>query len=166
MSSRLAGKVALVTGGNSGIGRAIALLAAAEGAQVVIAARDAARGAAVVQAIQQSGGAAHFIAADLCVEHQVQALIREAVAEYGALHVIVNCAGAGAKRSGVTAADSPRARWDKLVNVNFTAAYLVAAHGLPELRRAGGGAIVNISSTAAVHGNYGVYGAAKAGVDG
>lgn len=166
MSTRFKDRVALVTGGNSGIGRAIALRTAAEGAKVVIAARDAARGAATAQAIQAAGGAALFLAADLRDESQVQSVIGRTIAEHGALHVIINCAGAGAKLSGVTAEDSPAARWEKLVNVNFAATYLVAAHGLPELRRAGGGAIVNISSTAAIHGNYGLYGAAKTGVEG
>jgi NAD(P)-dependent dehydrogenase (short-subunit alcohol dehydrogenase family) len=88
------------------------------------------------------------------------------IAEFGALHVVINNAGAGAKRSGVSADDEPGVRWGKLVAANLTTTYLVSAHALPELRRAGGGAIVNISSTAAIHGNYGTYGAAKAGVEG
>ncbi len=166
MGTRLKDKVTLVTGGNSGIGRAIALLAAEEGARVVIVARDVVRDTATVEAIRQIGGAAIVVAADLRDEAQVQATITRTIAEYGALHVIVNNAGAGAKRSGVLAEDPPGIRWQKIVNANFTSAYLVSAHGLPEMRRAGGGAIVNISSTAAVHGNYGIYGAAKSGVEG
>jgi NAD(P)-dependent dehydrogenase (short-subunit alcohol dehydrogenase family) len=106
------------------------------------------------------------VAADLRDELQVQQVIERTLAEYGALHVVVNNAGAGAKLSGVEAGDSPAVRWNKLVSSNFTITYLVSAQALPELRRAGGGAIVNISSTAAVHGNYGIYGAAKAGVEG
>jgi NAD(P)-dependent dehydrogenase (short-subunit alcohol dehydrogenase family) len=163
---RLKDKVTLVTGGNSGIGRCIALLAAEEGAKVVIAARDRVRGEETVQAMQNRGGEALFIAADLRDEHQIQRLVKDIIEAYGALHVVVNNAGAGAKRSGVEASDSPGARWSKLVGPNFTTTYLVSAYALPELHRAGGGAIVNISSTAAVHGNYGIYGAAKAGVEG
>ncbi len=163
---RLKDKVTIVTGGNSGIGRSIALLAGAEGAQIVIAARDQARGDETVARVRQGGGEAIFIAADLRVEEQVQALIQQTVAHYGRLDVVVNNAGAGAKRSGVQAADRPHTRWQKLVDANFLTTYLVSAHALPAIRRAGGGAIVNISSTATVHGNYGIYGAAKAGVEG
>jgi NAD(P)-dependent dehydrogenase (short-subunit alcohol dehydrogenase family) len=165
MTKRLHDKVTLVTGGNSGIGRGIALLAAEEGARVVIAARDVERGAAVVQTIRQAGGTAIFLAADLRDEAQVQRVIAKTIAEYGMLNVVINNAGAGAKRSGVAAEDSPGTRWEKLVGANLTTTYLVSAYALPELRKAGG-AIVNISSTAAVHGNYGVYGAAKTGVEG
>jgi NAD(P)-dependent dehydrogenase (short-subunit alcohol dehydrogenase family) len=163
---RLKDKVTLVTGGNSGIGWGIARLAAAEGARVVIAARDRSRGETAAETLRKSGAEAVFVAADLREEDPVSGLIRQTIDDFGALHVVVNNAGAGAKRSGVTAEDGPGARWGKLVSANLTAAYLVSAHALPELRRAGGGAIVNISSTAAIHGNYGTYGAAKAGVEG
>jgi len=163
---RLKDKVTLVTGGNSGIGRSIALLAAEEGAKVVIAARDRPRGEETVRAMRKRDGEALFVAADLRDEHQIQRLVKEIIAAYGALHIVVNNAGAGAKRSGIEDSDTPGARWSKLVGANFTTTYLVSAYALPELRRAGGGAIVNISSTAAVHGNYGIYGAAKAGVEG
>jgi NAD(P)-dependent dehydrogenase (short-subunit alcohol dehydrogenase family) len=166
MNRRLESRVTLVTGGNSGIGRGIALLAAEEGASVVIAARDEARGSQTVAAIRQAGGVATFVAADLRDEAQAARAVQHAVMTYGALHVVVNNAGAGAKRSGVEVTDAPGTRWNKLVDANLTATYLVSAYALPELRRSGGGAIVNISSTAAVHGNYGVYGAAKAGVEG
>jgi NAD(P)-dependent dehydrogenase (short-subunit alcohol dehydrogenase family) len=163
---RLKDKVTLITGGNSGIGRSIALLAAEEGAKVVIAARTVASGEATVEAIQQAGGQAIFVSADLRDEAQVQRVIKQTITAYGALHVVVNNAGAGAKLSGIKADDGPGVRWHKLVSANFTTTYLVSAYAMPELRRAGGGAIVNISSTAAVHGNYGIYGGAKAGVEG
>jgi NAD(P)-dependent dehydrogenase (short-subunit alcohol dehydrogenase family) len=163
---RLKNKVILVTGGNSGIGRGIALLAAEEGAKVVIAARGVSGNQDTAQTIRQEGGEAIFIPADLRDEAQVQRVIEETVTQYGALHGVVNNAGAGSRLSGVEAEDGPGVRWNKLVSANFTLTYLVSAHALPALRRAGGGAIVNISSTAAVHGNYGIYGAAKAGVEG
>lgn len=163
---RLQDKVTLVTGGNSGIGQAIALLAATEGAKVVIAARGLSGNQDTAQLIRQAGGEATFIAADLRDETQVQQVIQKTIATYGALHIVVNNAGAGAKLSGIEATDSPLVRWRKLVEANFTTSYLVSAEAMPELRRAGGGAIVNISSTAAVHGNYGIYGAAKSGVEG
>jgi NAD(P)-dependent dehydrogenase (short-subunit alcohol dehydrogenase family) len=132
----------------------------------VIAARDAGRGAATLAAIHQINGKAIFVPADLRDEAQVQNVIARTLAEYGTLQVVINNAGAGVKRSEVQPADSPGTRWQKIVDANFTSAYLVSAHALPELRRAGGGAIVNISSTAAMHGNYGIYGAAKSGVEG
>jgi NAD(P)-dependent dehydrogenase (short-subunit alcohol dehydrogenase family) len=163
---RLKEKVTIVTGGNSGIGRSIALLAAEEAAHVIIAARNQARGEETAQEIRKQGGSAIFVATDLRAEDQVQALIEQAVARYGRIDVVVNNAGAGAKRSGVQADDSPAVRWQKLVHANFLTTYLVSAHALTEMRKARSGAIVNISSTAAVHGNYGIYGAAKTGVEG
>jgi NAD(P)-dependent dehydrogenase (short-subunit alcohol dehydrogenase family) len=163
---RLKDKVVLVTGGNSGIGRSIVALAAEEGARIVIAARTVAAGEATVQAVRESGGEAIFVPADLRDEGQVEQVIKQAIAAFGVLNVVVNNAGAGAKLSGVQPEDGPGDRWNKLVRANFMTTYLVSAHAMPELRRAGGGAIVNISSTAAVHGNYGLYGAAKTGVEG
>jgi NAD(P)-dependent dehydrogenase (short-subunit alcohol dehydrogenase family) len=163
---RLKDRVTLVTGGSSGIGWGIAKLAAEEGAKVVIAARDRARGETAAHTLMQAGADAIFFSADLRDETQVRQLVKQTTAHFGALHVVINNAGAGAKRSGVAADDEPGERWNKLVAANLTSTYLVSAYALPELRRAGGGAIVNISSTAAIHGNYGIYGTAKAGVEG
>lgn len=163
---RLEGKVTLVTGGSSGIGWGIARLAAGEGARVVIVARDRARGETAAHTLRQSGADAIFLSADLRDEVQVRDVVKQIIADFGALHVVINNAGAGAKRSDVTADDEPGVRWSKLVAANLTSAYLVSAYALPELRLGRGGAIVNISSTAAIHGNYGTYGAAKAGVEG
>ncbi|HMN31157.1 MAG TPA: SDR family NAD(P)-dependent oxidoreductase [Caldilineaceae bacterium] len=160
------GKVALITGGNGGIGRSIAELAVAEGVTVMITGRDVARGEATVEALRQAGGQAHFLPADLSQEEQVRQVVERTIEAFGALHIVVNNAGAGAQKSGVQKEDAPGVRWQKLVGANFTSTYLVSAYALPHLRTAGGGAIVNISSTAAIHGNYGIYGAAKAGVEG
>lgn len=163
---RLHNKVALITGGNSGIGRSIAELAVAEGAQVVITGRNTERGQATEQALRQAGGEARFVAAELSDEAQVRTVIEQTVATFGALHIVVNNAGGGAQKSGVQPADGPGARWNKIIGGNLSSAYLVASYALPHLRQAGNGAIVNISSTAAIHGNYGIYGTAKAGVEG
>ena len=163
---RLQDKVTLITGGNGGIGRSIAELAISEGARVVITGRNVARGEETLQALHRAGGQALFVAADLSQEEQARRVVDQTIAEFGALHVVANNAGAGAQKSGVQPEDGPGTRWDKLVGANLTSTYLVSAYAMPELRKAGGGAIVNISSTAAVHGNYGIYGAAKAGVEG
>jgi NAD(P)-dependent dehydrogenase (short-subunit alcohol dehydrogenase family) len=156
----------LVTGGNGGIGRSIAELAVAEGAKVVISGRNVARGEETAQALGQAGGQVRFVQAELSDEAQARHVIDRALSEFGALHVVINNAGAGAQKSGVQPSDGVGVRWNKLVGANFTSAYLVSAYAMPHLRAAGGGAMVNISSTAAIHGNYGIYGAAKAGVEG
>ncbi len=155
-------KVALVTGGNSGIGRGIVHRFLREGAAVAIAARDRDKGAAVLREAAELGGEAAFFAVDLAEEDAVAEMIEAVLARFGRLEIVVNNAGLGSRRSGVEPADPPGARWRKLRGPNLDAAYFVSAHALPALVRAGGGAMVNISSTAARHGNWGLYGVAKA----
>lgn len=162
---KLEEQIALVTGGNSGIGRAIALRAAAEGARVAITGRDPAKGARVLAELRAAGADAEFIAADLCDERQAKDLVAAVADRFGGLHVVVNNAGAGARRSAVRAEDGPGERLTKVMAANFGAAYHVAAHALPLLQAGGGGSIVNISSTAALHGTWGNYGIAKAAVE-
>ncbi len=159
-------KVALVTGGNSGIGRGIVHRFLREGAALAIAARDRAKGAAVLREAAEMGGEAAFFAVDLTQEDAVAETIEAVLARFGRLDVVINNAGVGGSRSGVEPGDPPGRRWQKLRGPNLDATYLVSAHALPALRRAGGGAMVNISSTAAFHGNWGLYGVAKAGVEG
>ena len=159
-------KVALVTGGNSGIGRGIVHRFLREGAAVAIAARDPAKGAAVLREAAEMGGEAAFFAVDLAQEDAVAEMIEAVLARFGRLEIVVNNAGLGSRRSDVEPADPPGERWRKLRGPNLDAAYFVSAHALPALARAGGGAMVNISSTAARHGNWGLYGVAKAGVEG
>jgi NAD(P)-dependent dehydrogenase (short-subunit alcohol dehydrogenase family) len=162
---RLQDKVVLVTGGNSGIGRGIVRCAVAEGARVALAGRDAQKGADTLEEIRASGGEADFFAGDLSQESDAQALVEQACQRFGRLDVVVNNAGAGSRRCGVEAADGPGVRLRKLMGPNLEAAYYVSAYAMPALKAAGGGAIVNISSTATFHGNWGSYGVAKAGIE-
>jgi NAD(P)-dependent dehydrogenase (short-subunit alcohol dehydrogenase family) len=161
----LEGKITLVTGGNSGIGRAIALRAAAEGARVAITGRDLTKGARVLAELHAAGAEADFIAADLGDESQAARVVAAVAARFGGIDVVVNNAGGGTRHSDVAAQDGPGERLRKLMRANLDAAYHVAAHALPVLRAGGGGSIVNISSTAALHGTWGTYGIAKAAVE-
>jgi len=158
-------RTVLVTGGNSGIGRAIALRAAAEGARLAICGRDPEKGVATLAELRRSGAEAEFFQTNVADEAQAKALIASVVARFGELHVLVNNAGAGARRSGIESSDSPGERWRKILGPNLEGAYYIAAYALPVLKAAGGGAIVNISSTATFHGNWGTYGVAKAGLE-
>lgn len=164
MSQAFANKVALVTGGNSGIGRAIALQLAAEGAEVLLVGRDPAKGAAVEREIAALGSRARFWPVELGDAAAVSRLVSEVTARHGALHVLVNCAGGGDRKMGVTGESDALDRWNKVSGGNFLSAYLVTTGLVDHMPR--GGAIVNISSTASLHGNYGLYGAFKAGLEG
>jgi NAD(P)-dependent dehydrogenase (short-subunit alcohol dehydrogenase family) len=158
------GKTALVTGGNSGIGRVIALTLARAGARVIIVARDPAKGARVVAEIESTGGHAEFNSVDLASATAVDAL-RDRLA-LPALDLLVNNAGIGLRRAAVSPDMSASQRWEALRGPNLDAAYLTSAAFLPALANSPHGAIVNISSTAALHGNWGLYCVAKAGVEG
>ena len=162
---RLKDKVVLVTGGNSGIGRGIVMAAAEDGAAVALAGRDPAKGQETLERLAGRGTEAVFLPGNIAEEAEAEALVGATVAHFGRLDVLVNCAGAGARRSGVAADDGPGARLRKIMGPNLEAAYYVAAYALPALKAAGGGAIVNISSTATFHGNWGTYGVAKAGIE-
>jgi len=162
---KLKDQVVLVTGGNSGIGRSIALASAAEGARVFITGRDLAKGARVLAELRSVGGDAAFLGADLGDEQQAADLVAAVVKRFGCLHVVVNNAGSGALRTPVRAEDPPGERLRKVMSANLGAAYNVAAHSLPVLKSSGGGSIVNISSTSALHGTWGTYGIAKAAVE-
>ncbi len=162
---RLKDRIALVTGGNSGIGRGIALRFAAEGARVAITGRDAHKGNTVLHELQALGCDAWFCAANLAVEAEATRLVAAVATHYGGLDILVNNAGAGARRSAVLEGDSAGVRLHKLLEANLLGAYYVSAAALPLLGSRGSGAIVNISSTAALHGTWGNYGIAKAGVE-
>lgn len=162
---RFAGKVILVTGGTTGIGFGIAKRAAAEGARVAIVGRDAAKAAAAVENLRLDGADASAFAADIGIEENARNVIADIVAQLGRLDVVVNNAGAGARRSGIERTDTPGERLAKIMSANLNSAYFVSAYAMPALKAAGRGAIVNISSTATLHGNWGSYGIAKAALE-
>src|SRR5881628_2632708 len=140
---RLSGKVALITGGASGMGRSEATIFAREGARVVVGDVLEADGHEVAEKIAAAGGQARFVRLDVTSETDWQAAVNTTVASFGKLDVLVNNAGI----SGTFDPDTTStAAWDTLMNVNAKGVFLGMKHAVPALQRAGGGAIVNISS--------------------
>lgn len=167
MTDRLKGKVALVTGGGSGIGRAAALAYAREGARVVVVDVNPERGQATVDAIDSSNTRATFFKADVSQQTDVEAMINRTVEVYGRLDCAFNNAGIeGAV--GVATSDYPEDTWDNVINVNLKGVWLCMKHELAQMLRQGGGAIVNTASVAGlVGGTFGsAYYASKHGVVG
>jgi NAD(P)-dependent dehydrogenase (short-subunit alcohol dehydrogenase family) len=160
---RIKGKVAIVTGGTSGIGLAIARLFAKEGAQVSIAARDESKGKETVEMILKDGGEAIFIRTDVSREEDVKNLVNTTVKTYKRLNVLVNAAGI--YETG-TAIDTSEELWDRVININMKGTFLTMKYAIPEMIRSGGGSIINISSVGGVCGAYNelAYGASKGGV--
>ncbi|MRW87313.1 glucose 1-dehydrogenase [Pseudoduganella sp. FT26W] len=144
MSSTLQGKVALVTGAGSGIGRAVALKYAAEGAKVVVSDINAKGGNDTVAAIKEAGGDAIFVHADTSLPADNQALVAATVAHYGALHIACNNAGVGAPPADIGEYDI--ASWDKVIGINLSGVFYGMRYQIAALLDAGGGAIVNMAS--------------------
>ena len=159
------GKVALITGGNSGIGRGIVHRFVRAGATVAFVGRNQEKGDAVLAEVHELGGQGAFFAVDLADESAVIKLVDDVSNRFDRLDVVVNNAGIGSRRGGIEKSDPPGVRWQKLRGPNLDSTYFVSAYTLPLLERSGGGAIVNISSTATLHGNWGLYGVAKAAVE-
>lgn len=165
---RLAGKVALITGAGSGVGRAAAVLFAREGASVVAAGRTE---ATVRETAEIVGDRCIPVLCDVRDERDVEAAVRIAVERFGALHVAVNNAAIGySAEPGVSMGptlDTPSDDWRTVLDINLTSAYLVAKHAIPLIIDAGGGAVVNVSSINALRGSNRAhaYGAAKAGMN-
>ncbi len=159
-------RVAIVTGSGSGIGQAIALRFAAEGAKVVVSDINEQGGVATVESITRAGGQATFFKADTSSPQDCEALVQEAVGRYGALHVAVNNAGIGGPIAPV--GEYPIEGWDKVISVNLSGVFYGMRYQLDAIRAAGGGAIVNISSILGQVGYRGspAYVAAKHGLVG
>ncbi len=161
--TRLAGKMALITGGGTGIGRACAALFAREGARVALAGRRAEPLAAVAAEICKAGGEALAVSCDVTDGEQVEHAVHMTVNRFGRLDVVVN--NAGALVTG-TAEETSEAQWDRTIAVNLKGPFLVSRAVLAPLRKAGGGSIVNIASVLGLVGmkQRVAYAAAKGGV--
>jgi len=148
---RLAGKVALITGGGSGIGRESALLFAREGAAVVVVDIDGAAAANVAGEIREAGGRATDYTADVASAAACEDMVRHAEESFGALHILFNNAGIMLSADD-DAVNTDEAIWDKTMAVNLKGVFLGCKYGIPALRRAGGGSIINTASFVALLG--------------
>jgi NAD(P)-dependent dehydrogenase (short-subunit alcohol dehydrogenase family) len=161
---KLRDKVAIVTGGNTGIGAAAARLLAREGASVVLVARGQQAGDAIAQEIRAVGATARFIAADLTSAAACKELIADVMASEGRIDVLFNNAGTLEIKGSVV--DTSEEDWDFAIAANLTSVFLCCKYVIPEMIRNGGGVIVNNASISAVIGSPGAaaYNASKAGV--
>src|SRR5919202_6692825 len=162
---RLEGKIAVITGGGSGIGKATAILFAREGARVVIGNRNVAAGEATVREIREASGICDFVRTDVTVAADVQRLIETAVETHGGLDCLFNNAGINMAGSVI---DVSEADWDYTIAVNLKSVFLGCKYALPHLIARGGGTIINDSSNAGLIGrpNDPVYCASKHGIIG
>ena len=160
---RLEHKVAIITGAGSGIGRAAALLFAAEGAKVVVADISNEAGGESVRQVRAQGGDAVWVQTDVCDAGQVERLVEETVARFGKLDVLYNNAGINLH---ATVTETREADWDRIMDVNVKSVYLTCHFAIPEMIRNGGGSIINTASAAAIVGlkSLCAYTASKAAV--
>lgn len=166
MAGLVQGKIALVTGGGSGIGRAAALALAKEGAKVAVSDVVVAGGEETVRMITAAGGEAIFITADVAKAAEVEALIKKVVEIYGRLDCAFN--NAGIEGEMTTTVDCSEENFDRTIAVNLKGVWLCMKHEIPQMLRQGGGAIVNTASVAGLVGFQGLsaYVASKHGVNG
>jgi NAD(P)-dependent dehydrogenase (short-subunit alcohol dehydrogenase family) len=151
MTKRLENKVALITGAGGGIGRESALLFSAEGAAVVVVDRDDNSGRETAEAVKAAGGAAVYVHADVSRTDECARMVGTAEKEFGHLNVLFNNAGIMDSRDD-DAVSTDESVWDLTMNVNAKGVFLGCKHGIPALRRAGGGSIINTASFVAVLG--------------
>jgi 2-deoxy-D-gluconate 3-dehydrogenase len=142
----LSGRVAIVTGGNGGIGLGMATGLAAAGATIVVAARDALKAEAAVAAL---GGASTFLEVDVAREESCRALVAQTLARFGRLDILVNNAGMSIRKAPET---YQAAEWQAVLDTNLTGAFHLCQAAYEPMRRAGSGKIINIASMMAIFG--------------
>lgn len=148
---RLDGKVALITGAGNGMGQVASVLFAREGARIVVADFSEAGGAETVAAVEAVGGEAAFVKVDVANADQVEAMIRFAMNQFGALNVLYNNAGIFPADDG-GATETPEPTWDRVMEVNLKGVWLGCKYGIPAMLESGGGSIVNVASFVALMG--------------
>lgn len=161
---RLKGKVAIITGAGSGLGRAAALFFAKEGAKVVVAANREKDGEQTVKLIKEGGGDAILVRVDVTKASDLEKAAKTAVDKYGKLDIMLN--NAGTPGPGKLIADITEEEWNRVISVNLTGVFLGTKYAIPEMLKCGGGVIINVSSVAGVSPRRytGAYSAAKAAV--
>jgi NAD(P)-dependent dehydrogenase (short-subunit alcohol dehydrogenase family) len=167
MTAELKSKVAIVTGGTSGIGRDTSVLFAKAGAKVVVAGRREAEGKETVDLIRAGGGEGIFVKADVSKATDVQALVQKAVGKFGRVDVAFN--NAGIEGNWIPIAEQSEEDWDRVIDINLKGTWLCLKYEIQQmLKQGGGGAIVNMSSVAGLMGFAGsaTYCASKHGVMG
>jgi NAD(P)-dependent dehydrogenase (short-subunit alcohol dehydrogenase family) len=167
MTTEMRGKVAIVTGGTSGIGRETAVLFAQAGAKVVVAGRREAEGNETVDLIRAAGSEGIFVKTDVAIAAEVQALVRKTVEKFGRLDIAFN--NAGIEGNLVPIVIQPEADWDRTIAINLKGTWLCLKYEIQQmLKQRSGGAIVNMASVAGLIGSAGfaTYSASKHGVMG
>jgi len=166
VSGRLKGKIALVTGASSGIGRAIAWAFAREGAKVTVADLDEKGGQETINGVRDAGSEAIFVKTDVSKATQVEAMVQKTVETYGRLDCAVNNAGTAAEWGLLHEASEET--WDHIIHINLKGVWLCMKYEIPQMLKQGCGAIVNISSIMGVvgHINKPIYATSKHGVIG
>src|SRR5215813_4116247 len=161
---RLKNKVAIITGGGSGIGRATCLLFAREGAKVVVADYAAEGGNETVQQIKTAGGEATFVRADVSKSAEVRTMVATTVGAYARVDILFN--NAGIEGPSAKLANYKEEDWERVIAIDLTAVFLGMKYVIPEMVKQGGGVIVSTASVAGMVGfpGSGAYAAAKAGV--
>ena len=149
MGERLKGKVAIITGGNSGIGESTGRLFAQEGARVVLMARREEQGQTVANSICDGGGEAVFVSCDVGDHDSVSGAVEKAADAWGRIDLLFNNAGGGA---GSSFPNEPIEEWQRVIHTNLTGTFFMSQAVWPHLVKAGGGAVVNMSSLAAQRG--------------
>lgn len=149
---RLHGKVSIITGAGMGMGREAARLFAENGSSVVVLDVDPAAGAETVGLVEQAGGRAHFVQGDVSEEGAVASAVAKAVDAFGAVHVLYANAGVLWKDRDKSVVDTTVENWDRVQAINLRGPFLLAKHGIPELKKAGGGSIIFVGSISALAG--------------
>jgi NAD(P)-dependent dehydrogenase (short-subunit alcohol dehydrogenase family) len=150
--SRLAGKVALITGAGMGMGREASLLFAEHGARVIVADINREAGDETVHLVRKAGGEAIAVIGDVAIESDVKRMVGEGVRAFNTLHILYNNAGVLWKDRDRSVLETDATHWERVMAINLKSVFWVTKHGIPHLQRAGGGSIILVGSVSALAG--------------